>query len=145
MEIKLDGSVNPELKEYLLSQNGINNVDITYGDFFVKLNIKHNEKTNPSIIMKYIELFENYKYSYLLEFNKNYNGKTKILKYTIDDMCCDHCYMGLVMDLFENDKIKSVKSNFDFNKPAFNVEFIIEYSENISEQELIKYIKEKMI
>ena len=51
--------------------------------------------------------------------------------------------MGLVMDLFENDKIKSVKSNFDFNKPAFNIEFLIEYNENYSEQELIKYIKEK--
>ena len=141
MEIKLDGSVNPELKEYLLSQNGINNVDITYGDFFVKLNIKHNEKTNPSIIMKYIELFENYKYSYLLEFNKNYNGKTKILKYTIDDMCCDHCYMGLVMDLFENDKIKSVKSNFDFNASAYDIEFIIEYDFKYNEDEIIKLLK----
>ena len=58
-------------------------------------------------------------------------------------MCCEYCYMGLVMDLFENDKIKSVKSNFDFNKPAFNIEFLIEYNENYSEQELIKYIKEK--
>ena len=143
MEIKLDGTINPKLKDFLLSQEGIINVEINYDDYFIKLNIKFNEKTNPNIVMKYIELFEKYKYSNLVEFNKEYQGKTKILKYIVDDMCCEYCYMGLVMDLFENDKIKSVKSNFDFNKPAFNIEFLIEYNENYSEQELIKYIKEK--
>lgn len=143
MEIKLDGTINPELKDFLLSQEGITNVEINYDDYFIKLNIKFNEKTNPNIVMKYIELFEEYKYSNLVEFNKEYEGKMKTLKYLIDDMCCEYCYMGLVMDLFENDKIKSVRSNFDFNKPAFNIELLIEYNENYSEQELIKYIKEK--
>lgn len=143
MEIKLDGIVNPELRDFLLIQEGITNVEINYDDYFVKLNIKLNEKTNPNIVMKYIELFEKSKYSNLVEFNKEYEGKIKTLKYIIDDMCCEYCYMGLVMDLFENDKIKSVKSNFDFNKPAFNVEFLIEYSEDYNEQELIEYIRNK--
>ena len=145
MEIKLDGTINPELKDFLLSQEGITNVEINYDDYFIKLNIKFNEKTNPNIIMKYIELFKKHEYSNLVEFNKEYEGKIKSLKYIIDDMCCEYCYMGFVMDLFENDKIKSVKSNFDFNKPAFNIEFIIEYDEKYNEEELIKYIKEKYI
>ena len=51
--------------------------------------------------------------------------KFKTLKYTIDDMCCDYCYRGLVMDLFENKKIKSVKSNYNYKMLAFNIEFII--------------------
>lgn len=143
MEIKLDGIVHQELGDFLLSQEGITNVEINYDDYFIKLNIKFNEKTNPNIVMKYIELFEESKYSNLVEFNKEYENKTKILKYIIDDMCCEYCYMGLVMYLFENDKIKSVKSNFDFNKPAFDVEFLIEYCEDVNEQELIEYIKEK--
>lgn len=88
-------------------------------------------------------MFEKYKYSNLVEFNKDYERKTKILKYIVDDMCCEYCYMGLVMDLFENDKIKSVKSNFDFDKPAFNIEFTIEYDEDYKEEDLIEYIKEK--
>jgi len=58
MEIKLDGTINPELKDFLLIQEGITNVEINYDDYFIKLNIKFNEKTNPNIIMKYIELFE---------------------------------------------------------------------------------------
>ena len=143
MEIKLDGIINPEIKDFLLSQEGITNVEIDYDDYFIKLDIKFNEKTNPNIVMKYIELFEKYKYSNLVEFNKEYQGKTKILKYIVDDMCCEYCYMGLVMDLFENDKIKSVKSNFDFKMPAFNIEFTIEYDEGYKKEELIKYIKEK--
>ena len=143
MEIKLDGTINPELKDFLLSQEGITNVEINYDEYFIKLNIKFNEKTNPNIVMKYIELFEKHKYSNLVEFNKEYEGKINSLKYIIDDMCCEYCYMGLVMDLFENDKIKSVKSNFDFNKPAFNIEFTIEYDEDYKDEELIKYIKEK--
>ncbi len=143
MEIKLDGKINPELKDFLLSQVGITSVEINYDEYYIKLNIEFNEKTNPYIIMKYIELFEKYKYSNLIEFNKEYEGETKILKYTVDDMCCEYCYMGLVMDLFENDRIKSVKSNFNYKMPAFNIEFIIEYDEKYNEEELIKYIKEK--
>ena len=48
------------------------------------------------------------------------------------------------MDLFENDKVKSVKSNFDYKKPAFDIEFIIEFNDNYSEEELINYIHEKI-
>ena len=143
MIIKLDGIVSPELKGFLLSQEGITNVDINYDNYFIELNIKLNEKTNPNIVMKYIELFEKYKYSNLVEFNKEYEGKIKTLKYIIDDMCCEYCYMGLVMDLFENNRIKSVKSNFDFKMPAFNIEFTIEYDEKYKEEDLIKYIKTK--
>ena len=145
MEIKLDGDINPELKDFLLSQEGITNVDVEINndDYFVKLNIKYNEKTNLNIIMKYIELFEDYKYSNLLEFDKEYEGETKTLKYIVEDMCCEYCYMGLVMDLFENDKIKSVKSNFDFKARAYNVEFTIVHDEKYKEEDLIKYIKEK--
>ena len=143
MEIKLDGIVNPELRDFLLSQEGITNVEINYDDCFIKLDIKLNEKTNPNIVMQYIELFGKYEYSNLVEFDKETKEKTKELKYTVDDMCCEYCYMGLVRDLFENDKIKSVKSNFDFNNPIDNVEFLIEYDEKYDEEDLIKYIKEK--
>ena len=143
MKLILDDLVNEELKEYLLMQDGIDDVVFDSENFLTKLNIEYNKKTTPEIIMKYIELFQKNKYSILFEFDKGTIGDFKLLKYTIDDMCCEYCYKGLVMDLFENEKIKSVKSNFDFNKPAFDIEFLIEYSKDYSEQELIQYIKEK--
>lgn len=142
MIIKLgDGIVNPQIKEFLLNQIGITQVDINYDDYYISLNIKFNQKTTPIIVMKYIDLFQKYKSS-LMEFDKEYTGKVKKIKYVIDDMCCINCYTGLVMDLFENDKIKSVKSNIE-KKSFFNIEFLIEYDECYNEQELIDYIKEK--
>ena len=143
MKLRLDDVVDGELKEYLLSQEGINDVIFTNKDLIADIYIKFDNSINPMIIMKYIELFQGYNYSAILEFDKGYDGKFKLLKYIVDDMCCEYCYKGLVMDLFENDKIKSVKSNFDFNKPPFDIEFLIEYDDNCDEQELKKYIKLK--
>ena len=145
MKLTLNDYISDELKDYLLMQNGIIDVVITRTNdkYLTKLNIKYNNKTTPEIIMKYIELFQNNKYSILFDFDKGTIGNYRKLQYTIGDMCCHYCYEGLVMDLFENNKKESVKSNFEFKKPAFNIEFIIEYSEDYSEQELIKYINEK--
>ncbi len=145
MELTLNDYISDELKEYLLMQNGIIDVVITRTNdkYLTKLNIKYNNKTTPEIIMKHIELFQNNRYSILFAFDKGTIGNYKKLKYTVSDMCCYYCYEGLVMDLFENNKIKSVKSNFDFKMPAFNIEFTIEYDEKYKEEDLIKYIKEK--
>ena len=141
MKLVLDDFIGEELKEYLLMQDGITEVDINNQDFLTILNIKYNKTTTPEIIMKYIELFQKYKYSVLFEFDKKVPKDFKVLKYTIDDMCCEYCYKGLIMDLFDNKKIKSVKSNFDYHRPAFNIEFIIEYDKEYEEKEVIEYIK----
>ena len=143
MKLILDDFISKELKEYLLMQYGIIDVEFNKKNSLTILDIKHNKKVTSNIIMKYIELFHKNKYSILFEFDKGTLGNFKVLKYIIDDMCCDYCYRGLVMDLFENEKIKSVKSNFDYKMPAFNIEFIIEYDEKYKEKELIEYIKEK--
>lgn len=146
MEIKIDGIVKPELKEYLLSQEGINDVDINYDEYCIKINIEMNEKTTPNIVMKYINLFQDYKYSRLEEFKKDYKGKKRVLKYSVNDMCCEHCYMKLVEDLFNNDKIISFKSNYNPNYPQnLDLNFIIEYTEDYSEEKLIDYINNNII
>ena len=88
MKIKLDKIVYPELKEYLLSQDGITYVDINYDGYYIEVNVKYNKKTNLILVMKYIELFQNYKSSCLVEFDKEYEESTKTLKYIIKDMCC---------------------------------------------------------
>lgn len=142
MKLILDDLVNEELKEYLLTQDGIDSVIIDKEKYLTILNIEHNKKTTPEIIMKYIELFQKNEYSILFEFDKGTTGDFKVLKYIIDDMCCEYCYRGLVMDLFENKKIKSVKSNFK-NNAVFDIKFIIEYDKEYKEEELIKYIKDK--
>lgn len=143
MKLVSDDFINKEIKEYLLTQEGIIDVELNENHNLTTLDIKYNENITPNIILKYIELFQNRQYSILFEFDKNTKGNFNILEYVIDDMCCDYCYRRLVTDLFENEHIKSVKSNFNYQMPAYNIKFIIEYDNDYTEEELIKYIKEK--
>lgn len=143
MKIIIDEVVENDLKEYLLSQNGINKVDYIVKDFISEISIDFDKNITPSIVMKYIDLYLENDYPILLEFNKEIKRDFKILKYTIDDMCCEFCYKFLIEELFNNKNINSVQSNYDFYKPAFNIEFIIEYDTNYKEDELIKYLEEK--
>ena len=55
-------------------------------------------------------------------------------------MCCEHCFMSFVRNLFENNQIKSVKSDYVFGD-NYNVEFIIEYNKGYNKKELLEYIK----
>ena len=89
-------------------------------------------------------MFQKNEVPIMLEFDKGTKKHFNILKYMINDICCEYCYKGLIQDLFDNEFIISVKSNFDFNKPAFNIEFFIEYSFDYDESKLIQYIKEKL-
>ena len=145
MKLIFDDNFNNEIREYLLIQPGINNVEIYNNDFVSELIINFDKKTTPLIIMKYIELFQNNKYDTLLSFDKENNTNIKEIKYLIDDICCEYCYKSLIRVLFENEFIKSVKSNFDFNKPAFNIELLIGLCDNYNENELIKFIEENKI
>ena len=143
MKLILDVFSDLGIKEYLLTQNGIDDVKIfTKEDSVSEFDITYNDKITPTIILKHIELYENKKTSILLGFNKATNKRIKKLKYTIDDMCCECCYKDFVTQLFKNENIQSVVSNFDFHKPACNIEFLIEYNEDYEEKELINYIKE---
>ena len=142
MKVLLNDNVNKELIEYLLIQEGILEVNLNEVDMFIEVEIKHNENTTPNIIMKYIELYLNNNFSNLIAFNKNKKIKTKKLKYTVEDICCEYCYMGFVREAFEKKEIISLKSDFDLYETNMEVKLEIEYDEKYSEEELIKFIKE---
>ena len=143
MKLIFSAILNPELKEYLLTQNGVVSVDFTLNDLMTEANIEFSEGTNPIIIMKHIELFQKYKYPCLFEFDKGNKGNFKTLKYVVDEICCEYCFHGLIMDLFENEKIKSVTSNFDLAKRTINTEIIVEYKD-YNEQEVVDLINQSL-
>jgi len=144
MKITLDNIFDFELKEYLLSQNGIEDVKIVNKEFISEIDITTNDEITPIMILKYIELYQNEQLPIMIGFNKTTNFRIKKIKYIVDDMCCEYCYKGFITELFKNENVKSVVSNFDYHKPAFNIEFLIEYNGNYQEKELINYIKEKI-
>lgn len=140
MYLLLDDIINDEIKEYLLTQVGINNVKLKKENFKTEINIAYDSNISPLIIMKYIDLFTQSNLPLLLEFNKVLKTKNKKLKYIVNDMCCEYCYKSLIKNLFENEFINSVKSNFDTYCSAFNIELEIEYT-HYTENELIEIIK----
>lgn len=144
MKLILDEVYDEAFKNYLLSQEGMIDVKISIKDFVTEMNIQFDEKLTPIIVMKYIELFQNDPFPRLLSFDKETTYQFKKLKYFVDDMCCEYCYKSFIYKMFQHDQIKSVKSNFDFTKPAFHIELLIEYHENYNEEELKKYIKENI-
>lgn len=143
MKIVLDVFKDLELKEFLLTQDGIKSVDINNKDFVIELVIDYDEDITPFIIYKFIKLFNNSDVSCLIFFDKNYNYDIRVLKYAVGDMCCEYCYKGLIEELFMNDNVKSVNSNFDFNN-MYNIELVIEYNKDYSESELIEFIKKNV-
>lgn len=144
MKLILDDIYEDELENYLLSQKGITDVKIERKDFVSEISVHFDEKLTPMIVFKYIEIFKSDKFPKILGFDKGTIYKYKKLKYLVADMCCEYCYKSLIYELFQNDQIKSVKSNFDFFKPAFNIELLIEYEENYDVEDLKKYIAENI-
>jgi len=144
VRIIFDDMFDENLKEYLMTQDGIESIDLKVKDFMCEMNIEFNHKITPRIIMYYISLFHKSQIPVMLGFDKGMKENCKVLKYKVNDMCCEYCYKSLVEDLFNNEFVNSVKSNFFFHNPAFDIEFLIEYSDSYDKNKLIKYIKEKI-
>ncbi len=144
IKLIIDDFINDDLKEYLLTQSGINKVTIEDKNGLTEININYNEKTNPITIFKFIELFLNTSFPILMNFDKNNNDNCNKIKYVVKDMCCEYCYKGFVTEMFNNQNVKSLSSNFDFLKPALDIEINIEYSKDISEKDMLKYINDSL-
>lgn len=144
MKVILDDFVNKELIKYLKTQEGILDVKLNEIDTYIEVNVNHNEKITPYIIMKHIDLFLESTYPSIIQFNKELNVKTKHMHYEAGDMCCEYCYKGFIKEMFDNNKIISIKSNYDIYNPAIDIKFEIEYDEKYSEEEVINFIKENI-
>ena len=144
MKVLLNDIIREEIKEFLLTQEGIKHVELNEVDLFWEVKVEHDSKITPNIIIKYIELFQDNKFTSMMSFDKENSNNTNTIKYTVDDICCEYCYMGLIKELFENKNIVSVKSNYDLISPAYDVELEIKYDNNYDEKDLIKFIEESI-
>ncbi|MBR6072984.1 MAG: hypothetical protein IKP76_01505 [Bacilli bacterium] len=140
MRLIIDDVLNDELVEYLSKQDGIENVKKEKDGYYTVLIMDINDKIYPELIYKHVALFNDYKLSMLIAFDKETEGKYKTLNYRVDDICCEYCYRAFVESCYNNEHIKSVKSDADFSKSVFEVNFIIEYDEVYCEDKLIDFL-----
>jgi len=132
--------LDKELKEYLLSQNGIHNVELENET----INIKYSPEviTIKIIKLEIVTFIDVLKTPSVISFDKHSNSpliKTNII---LKDLCCEYCLKGMIEELLLINGIEKVDTNFDYiNKK--DVPIHIEYDRKLISKEDIKILEDK--
>jgi len=129
-----------EIKDYLLTQKEVQEVDINNN----KIYIKYTNKNYLKILIKEIKLFLSIlNEPAILYFNKHSNNKLSEHTICIKDLCCEYCLMGTIEDLLCKEGIISAYTDFDFiNKENVNIN--ITYDDSIITKKEILDLEEKL-
>lgn len=114
LTIVIDYFSHKELKEYLMSLNGILDTVIE-NEEQLKIYIKYDSNliTSKIIKMEILLFLGIMKIPSILSFDKHSKFKTFNYKIIREDLCCEYCFKGTIDDLFEIDGIEKVESNFN--------------------------------
>ena len=132
--------LDKELKEYLLSQNGIHNVEFENET----INIKYSPKviTIKIIKLEILAFMDILKMPSIISFNKyskNMLTKTTII---VKDLCCEYCLKGMIEELLLINGIEKVNTNFDYSNKK-DVVINIEYDNQLKTKEDIEMLETK--
>ena len=146
--IIIDHWGHKELKEYLMSLNGILDVIIKNGEQ-LEIYVKYNSNLITSKIIKLeILLFLNIlKTPSILAFDKHSTMEMAEYKIIRNGICCEYCLKGAIEDLFEIDGIEKVESNFNKEKnydERDNVIISIKYNSGLISMDDMRQIELKL-
>lgn len=146
--IIIDHWGHKELKEYLMSLNGIVDVIIKNGEQ-LEIYAKYNSNLITSKIIKLeILLFLNIlKTPSILAFDKHSTMEMAEYKIIRNGICCEYCLKGAIEDLFEIDGIEKVESNFNKEKnydERDNVIISIKYNSGLISMDDMRQIELKL-
>ena len=146
--IIIDHWGHKELKEYLMSLNGILDVIIKNGEQ-LEIYVKYNSNLITSKIIKLeILLYLNIlKSPCILAFDKHSTMEMAEYKIIRNGICCEYCLKGAIEDLFEIDGIEKVESNFNKEKnydERDNVIISIKYNSGLISMDDMRQIELKL-
>ena len=106
--------INKELKEYLLSINGIHVVEID--DKCETINIKYNPQiiTIKIIKLEILAFMDILKMPYIISFNKHSKNMLTKTSIIVKDLCCEYCLKGMIEELLLINGIEKIDTNFDY-------------------------------
>jgi len=152
LTIRIDYCGSDELKEYLMSLNGVLDVVIKSKEQ-LEIYIKYNSNLITQKIIKFeILLFlDILKVPSILAFDKHSIVKISEYKIIRNNICCEYCLKGAIDDLFEIEGVEKVESNFSeenyFQKKydkRNNVVINIKYNSNLISIKDMKRIESKL-
>lgn len=104
-----------EFKDYLLSLNGVVEVDNLYdtNNSVLTLTITYDNSTmKEGILLLEIKTWlEKLKYPSVISFDKHFDGKINKKEF-IKNVCCEFCFKTAIEDLFLIDGIVKVDTNY---------------------------------
>lgn len=114
LTIIIDYLEHNELKEYLMSLNGILAVTVKNNNN-LEINIKYDSQIIgiQRIRMEILLFLDILKIPSILAFDKHSNVTTSKYQFIINDLCCEYCFKGIIDDLLLIEGIEKVTSNFN--------------------------------
>ena len=148
LTIIIDHWGHKELKEYLMSLNGILDVIIKNGEQ-LEIYVKYNSNLITLKIIKLeILLFLNIlKTPSILAFDKHSTMEMSEYKIIRKGICCEYCLKGAIEDLFEIDGIEKIESNFNKEKiydERDNVIISLKYNSDLISMDDMRQIELKL-
>lgn len=135
-----------KLKEYLMSLNGILDIIIVIikNEELSEIHINYDSNLiTPQIIKS--EILSFFDLPVILAFDKHPMAETSNYKMIRDDLCCEFCFKGVIIKLFEIEGIEQVESDLEYllekDYECDNVVINIKYNPNIINTEEIKKIE----
>ena len=130
-----------ELKDYILSLNG---VDEVYIDNEENLNIKiiYNKNViSNNILYLELNLFLNYKTPYLYSFNKYSDSNLKVYEYKFnkEDDLIEYEYFYIIDKLFNSKGVEKIESDYDYSSMPETL-LKIYYNDSVISLEKIKEV-----
>lgn len=139
LQFEYNNCCNKELKDYLLTLNGI--LEVIFNDIENTIYIKYNNDINLKVLMLEIKSFiHNINIPDIIAFDKCCNN-TMSYDIIIKELCCEYCLMNNIEELLLIDGINKVSTNFDKSKK--NIRISIEFNPNIITLNEIKKIEDK--
>lgn len=150
LTLKIDSFEINELDDYLLSLNGIKEVTIT-NENLVSVDVKYDEKliTEDIVKLEILAFIHALKWPSYYEFDRHFNGKTKLYMIERDSICCEFCYAEVLEQLYDIKEIKKVESNFYdkfFKNRHDSKKYYIKvyYDSNVLNEEKMKEIENEL-
>ena len=139
---KFDFWNHNELKDYLLSLNGVKNASIDDEDpDSITIDIDYDsKKMSPKVLFYEILAFMEEHPLSLLGFDKHFKDQ-KEYKLVIKDLCCDYCFKGMIEDLFDMKEITKAMSDMNVFLEHENVIVNLGYNSDLISLEEIKKIE----
>lgn len=145
LTLKLDHlfGIDEEFNLYMKDFNGVEEVKYDKDTLEVYIKYEENKISINRLKLEVLFFLGLNTTPSILAFDKHSKDKLNNTYITIEYLCCEYCFCGMIEELLFVDGVEKVDSDFDYTNNQ-NVHINIWYDENIITEEKIKELEKNM-